>query len=78
MLNQLTASDQVAVAWAIVWLVILWSYMWKLLGFWAAARCGHIGWFVLFALPLPFGVLEMIYVFWLAPRYADGGGGGAM
>ena len=76
MFNQLSASDQQAVAWTIVWLVILWSYAWKLLGFWAAARRGHVGWFLLFALPLPFGLVEMIYVFWLAPRYGDGGGGG--
>ena len=74
MLDQVNASDQLVVAWVIVWLVILWTYVWKLLGFWSAARRGHVGWFLLFALPVPFGLLEMIYIFWLAPRYGQGGG----
>ena len=65
------ADQQVVFAGVIVWLVILWSYVWKLMAFWKAARRDHIGWYVIFALPIPFGFFEMLYVFWVAPRYPE-------
>ncbi|HUU93612.1 MAG TPA: DUF5652 family protein [Phycisphaerae bacterium] len=65
------ADQQVVFASVIVWLVILWSYVWKLMAFWKAARRDHIGWYVIFALPIPFGFFEMLYVFWVAPRYPE-------
>jgi hypothetical protein len=58
-------------AWLIVLLVVLWTYFWKCLAFWKAARRDHIGWYILFALPVPFGLFEMIYVFWVAPRHPE-------
>ncbi len=61
-------DQQLLVAGAIVWLVVLWSYAWKCVALWKAARRDHIGWYVVFAVPIPFGLLEMIYVFWVAPR----------
>jgi len=67
------ADQQVVFAGVIVWLVILWSYVWKLMAFWKAARRDHIGWYVIFALPIPFGFFEMLYVFWVAPRYPEQG-----
>jgi hypothetical protein len=65
-----TPEEQM-VAWAIVALLLLWIYAWKLGAFWKAARRGHTGWYVLFAVQLFFGVPEMIYVFWIAPRHPE-------
>ncbi len=62
---------QVVLAWLMSWLVVLWTYGWKCLAFWKAARRDHIGWYVLFALPIPFGFFEVIYVFWVAPRHPE-------
>lgn len=61
-------QQRLALAWAIVLLVIVWSYLWKCLAFWKAARRGHLGWYLVLALAPPFGLVEMIYVFWVAPR----------
>jgi len=59
-------------AWAIVWAVVLWGYVWKCIAFWHAARRGQLGWFVAVALVPPlFGALEMAYVFLVAPRHSE-------
>jgi hypothetical protein len=64
-----SAAEQ-GLAWAIVVAVIGWSYLWKCIAFWKAARRDQLGWYVLMALvpPFDFGVVEMIYVFWVGPR----------
>jgi hypothetical protein len=66
-----TGSYQLMLAWVIVGLVIGWSYFWKCLAFWKAARRDHLGWFLLLALAPTFGLIEMIYVFWVAPRVPE-------
>ncbi len=63
-----TQEQQLVLAWTIVLLVIVWSYFWKCLAFWKAARRNHLGWYVFIALAPPFGFIEMVYVFWVAPR----------
>ena len=65
------SDQQVVLAGAIVWLVVLWSYLWKLIAFWKAARRNHVVWYIVFALPIPFGFFEMLYVFWVSPRYPE-------
>ncbi len=64
-------QQQLALAWAIVLLVIVWSYLWKCLAFWKAARRNHLGWYLVLALAPPFGLVEMIYVFWVAARVPE-------
>jgi hypothetical protein len=65
------SANQLVFAWVIVGLVIGWSYLWKALAFWQAARRDHLGWFILIALAPTFGLVEMIYVFWIAPRVPE-------
>lgn len=64
-------EQQLILAWVIVLLVIIWSYLWKCLAFWKAARRGHLGWFLVVAIAPLFGLVEMIYVFWVAPRVTE-------
>ena len=66
-------AQRQALAWAIVVAVLLWSYLWKCIAFWKAARREQIGWYVVIALAPPFGLLEMIYVFLVAPRVPESG-----
>lgn len=68
-------EQQLAVAWAIVVAVVAWSYLWKCVAFWKAARRDQIGWYVVIALAPPFGLVEMLYVFLVAPRVPEAGGG---
>jgi hypothetical protein len=64
---------QVILAAVIIWLVLLWSYVWKLIAFWKAARRDHLSWYIVFALPIPFGFFEILYVFWVSPRIPEVG-----
>ncbi len=49
---------------------IIWSFIWKGLALWQAARNGHKGWFVALLLINTLGILEIlyIYVFGKAPK----------
>ncbi len=67
------AQERLALAWAIMLAVVVWSYVWKCIAFWKAARRDQVGWYVLIALAPPFGLLEMIYVFLVAPRTPESG-----
>lgn len=64
-------TEQVFIAWILLLLVMIWSYLWKAIAFWKAARRDHVGWYVFLALAPPFGLLEMIYVFWIAPHHPE-------
>jgi len=55
--------------------VVIWSYVWKCIAFWKAARRGQAGWYVVLAAAPPFAIVEMIYVFLVAPRHAEIGRG---
>ena len=68
-------QGRVGLAWAIVMGVMVWSYLWKCIALWKAARRDQMVWYVLIALAPPFGLLEMIYVFLVAPRVAELGEG---
>lgn len=69
-------GQRLLLAWVIVGLVGLWTYLWKCIALWMAARRGQIGWYVVVAVfPLDFGALEMIYVFLVAPRRPELGEG---
>ncbi|RJQ53067.1 MAG: hypothetical protein C4521_09010 [Actinobacteria bacterium] len=56
----------------------IWSYVWKLLAFWHSARRGDKGWFVVLAVLNTVGILEIIYLAFVAKIFtgekpADGG-----
>ncbi len=55
----MSAAEAQLAAWAIVVAVLIWSYLWKCLAFWKAARRAQIGWYVVIALSPPFGLVEM-------------------
>lgn len=56
----------VAIAAPIVALLVLWSLAWKGLALWHAARRGQYWWFIILALVNTLGILEIIYLFFVA------------
>lgn len=42
---------------------IVWSFIWKGLALWQAARNGHKGWFVALLLINTLGILEILYIY---------------
>ena len=44
-------------------LLILWSFVWKGLALWRAARLGHTGWFVALLIINTAGILEILYLY---------------
>lgn len=47
----------------IILVAVLWSFFWKGLGLWHAARKGDSAWFVVMLLINTLGILEIIYLF---------------
>jgi len=70
-------------------LFVVWTLVWKGLGFWRAARAGQPAWFVAMLVLNTVGLLEITYLAFVAPRSQPftgqarqarpeaGGGGGA-
>ena len=50
----------------IVVLVVVWSVVWKGLALWHAGRRAEPWWFVIMLVVNTLGVLEIIYLFWVA------------
>lgn len=48
-------------------LIIIWSIFWKGLALWKSARLGQYIWFVLMLVINTIGILEIIYIFFVAP-----------
>ncbi len=69
-------GQRLVLAWTIVLLVVLWSYLWKGIALWHAARRNQLGWYVVVLLAPLFGAVEMFYVFVVAPRRPQVGGSG--
>ena len=55
--------------------LLVWSTVWKGIALWMAARRGQSGWYVVLLIVNTVGILEMIYVFLVAPRHAEIGRG---
>jgi methionyl-tRNA synthetase len=51
-----------------LWLIILiaWSLVWKGLALWRAAERGETVWFIVFLLVNTAGILEIVYLFFIA------------
>ena len=55
-----------------VWLLILvtlWSIPWKGLALWKAAQLSHKRWFILLLIVNTFGILDIIYIRFVARKY---------
>ncbi|MEQ1561596.1 MAG: DUF5652 family protein [Nitrospira sp.] len=55
-----------------VWLVVLvtvWSLPWKGLALWKAAQLSHKKWFILLLLVNTLGILDIIYIRFVARKY---------
>ena len=46
-----------------VFIVVLWSLVWKGLALWRAAKRGDMWWFIAFVLINTAGILEIVYLF---------------
>ena len=50
----------------IIWLLIIWSGVWKAWATWRAARNNHLTWFVVLWVVNTAGILEIIYIFFFS------------
>ncbi len=55
-------------AWLIA-LVVLWTLPWKGWALWKAARLSHKKWFVALLIINTLGILEIIYIYFVAKKY---------
>jgi len=56
-----------------LWLIIvitLWSIPWKGLALWKAARVSHKKWFVILLIVNTIGILDIIYIYFIARKYS--------
>ncbi len=65
--------EQLVAAWGITFAIMVWSYAWTLVALWKAARRGQTGWYLALAILTFPGLLQMLYVFFVAPRYPEVG-----
>jgi hypothetical protein len=47
----------------VLFILMVWSFVWKGLALWQAARNGHKGWFVALLLINTLGILEILYIY---------------
>ena len=48
---------------------VIWTFAWKGVALWKASRLSHRSWFVVFLIVNSIGVLEIIYIFFIARKY---------
>jgi len=53
----------------LVFVLLIWSLVWKALALWKAARIGHKNWFVVLLILNLFGIPEMIYLYFVARKF---------
>ncbi len=58
-----TLAESFGIATWLLGVIILWSFVWKLLGLWKSARKGHVVWFIVLAVVNLVGILEILYIF---------------
>lgn len=55
-----------------IWLVVLltlWTLPWKGIALWKSARLSHKKWFIILLVVNTIGILEIIYIFFVAKKY---------
>ena len=50
-------------------LAVLWSIPWKGVALWKSARLSHTKWFIALLIINTFGILEIVYIFFIAKKY---------
>lgn len=50
-------------------IIMIWSLIWKGLALWKAARVGSKPWFIILLLVSTLGILEIIYIFAVKPKW---------
>lgn len=49
-------------------LLLAWSFAWKGMALWRAARLGHTKWFIALLIVNTFGILEILYLYVFSKR----------
>lgn len=50
-------------------ILVVWTIVWKGLALWKASRLSHKVWFVIILVANTFGILEIIYLLFVARKY---------
>ena len=50
-------------------LIVAWVLVWKGMALWKAARLGHKWWFIILLVANTIGILEIIYIYFIARKY---------
>ena len=50
-------------------ILVLWTLPWKGVALWKAARLSHNWWFIIMLVINTLGILEIIYIFYVARKY---------
>jgi methionyl-tRNA synthetase len=53
----------------IIALALVWSLVWKGIALWKASQLSHKKWFIVIFLINTFGILEIIYLYFVARKY---------
>jgi hypothetical protein len=67
-------EEAAAFSMALIVLMILgsvWSIVWKGIALWQAARRDQLGWYIALLIINTLGILEIIYIFAVAPRQPE-------
>jgi len=65
-----TALTEVGTSYLVVLvLVIIWSLIWKGIALWKSARLSHKPWFVVLLVINTVGILDIIYIYFIANKY---------
>ena len=68
-MNTLTNAGLLGIpVWAVV-AIVVWVLVWKGLALWKSARLSQKWWFVILLVVNTLGILEIIYVFFVARKY---------
>ena len=62
-------SSQLGISIWLIFLIIIWTLIWKLPALWIAARKRLLVWFIIFALINTMGILEILYIFVLSKMH---------
>jgi len=57
-----------------IWVLIilmLWVLPWKGYALWTSAKLSHKWWFIILLIVNTLAILDIIYIFFVAPRYKD-------
>lgn len=49
--------------------IVIWTFAWKGLALWKAARLSHRNWFIALLILNTFGIVEIIYIYFVAKKF---------